>query len=144
MTERTPQLEPAAGAMVEDAAEVIAMPGGMPGFETCERFVLVTLPDLQPLTCLQGLDGARPSFLAVDPRIVEPGFSTHLSDSDRLRLGADASEVLLWLALVTVNAAGGATVNLRAPLVINPRRMMALQLVTADSPYAVDHPIQAE
>ena len=34
-----------------------------------------------------------------------------------------------------------AFINLRAPIVINPRRMLGLQLVSADSPYATDHPL---
>jgi flagellar assembly factor FliW len=36
-----------------------------------------------------------------------------------------------------------ATANLRAPLVINPASMRGIQLISLDSPYRIDHPLQA-
>jgi flagellar assembly factor FliW len=49
---------------------------------------------------------------------------------------------LLWLAIVASGPDGEATANLRAPLVINPTAMRGIQLITAHSPYRVDHRLQ--
>jgi flagellar assembly factor FliW len=34
-------------------------------------------------------------------------------------------------------------VNLRAPLVINPRTLRGIQLITSESNYRFDHPLRA-
>jgi flagellar assembly factor FliW len=106
----------------------------LPGFEQCRRFVVLQSADLDPLVQLVGVDGSRPSFLALDPRRVIFDYDMELSPADRARLEAAADEVLLWLAIVRLDDRR-LLVNLRAPIVINPRRMLGLQLVVANSPY---------
>ena len=120
------------------AGTVVTMTDGLPGFEKCRRFVIVTAPTLAPFTCLQGLDDAKPSFLALDPKAIAPDYQTALGDADRLRLGARSNDPLLWLALVRFDATV-AKVNLRAPVVINARTMAGLQLIAAESPYSTEH-----
>ena len=93
---------------------------------------------LEPLARLQGLDEAGPSFLALDPRVVLPEYEAVLPPADRRRLAADENDSLLWLALVRLEGRR-VLVNMRAPVVINPRRMIGLQVVPADSPYSTHH-----
>ena len=111
---------------------------GLPGFESCLRYVLLSAPALAPLTCLQALDGERPSFLALDPRAVLPDYHVDLTPSDLHRLGAGPGETLLWLALVRLEGER-VLVNLRAPVVVNPARMIGLQVMPADPPYSTHH-----
>lgn len=129
-----------AGRFAVDPADVITFPHGLPGFEACRRFVLVTAPELAPFTCLHGLDAPAPSFLAIDPRLVQSGYRVTPSGAERSRLGADPDETLLWLSVVRVDGEA-MHANLRAPVVVHPRRMVGLQLLGADSPYSTDHPI---
>ena len=119
---------------------LITFTDGLPGFERFREYVLVASPDLDPFTCMQGLDPSGPSFIAVDPHRVVDGYRGEVPPSERARLKAEADSQLLWLALVTVGDSG-ASVNLRAPLVINPDTMLGVQLVTIESPYALDHPL---
>jgi flagellar assembly factor FliW len=128
------------GAFPADAADIVTMVEGLAGFEHCRRFVLVTSTAIAPFTCLQGLDEPRPSFLAIAPRLVDSRYPDGLTLGDRLRLDATPDEPLLWLAFVRLTA-DAATVNLRAPLVLNPRRMIGLQIIAPDSAYALDHPL---
>lgn len=121
-------------------AGVITFAHGLPGFERCRRFVVVTSPDVAPFVCLNGLEAPQPSFLALDPRRVDPGYRLALGAADRRRLEAEDDEPLLWLALVRVDGAAAA-VNLQAPIVINPRGMRGLQVVGVDSPYSATHPL---
>ncbi len=114
---------------------IVEFAAGIPGFETCHRFVLVSSPELAPLACLQALDPPEASFLAVDPRLLEPGYDLTLREFERARLGA-GDEPLLWLAIVTI-ANGEATANLRAPIVINPRRMTGCQFIRDEVEYPV-------
>jgi flagellar assembly factor FliW len=135
------------GPSVQPRAEsaVIAFPAGIPGFESCRRFVLVTAPELAPFAYLNALDPPAASFLTIDPALIDPAYDRTLRDFERARLNAPASserpeDALLWLAIVTIGRDGG-TVNLRAPVVINPRRMIGCQFIRDESEYSVSFPI---
>ncbi|MEZ5316947.1 MAG: flagellar assembly protein FliW [Vicinamibacterales bacterium] len=123
--------------------EIVTFPEGLPGFETTRRFVLQKADGLEPFTLVRGLDDGAPAFVAIEPQRVDGDFRATIQPGDRLRLQARAGDALLWLALVTVQADGTVTVNLRAPIVVNPATMLGLQVVVADSPYALDHPLLA-
>jgi flagellar assembly factor FliW len=131
------------GAFELRSEDIISFPTGLPGFETARRFVILSTPGSAPLQCLQAVDGPSPSFLVVDPRLVLDGYRTRLNQSDLARLGVSDDSSLVWLAIITVGAEG-AFVNLRAPVVINPARMVGFQLVPSDSLYPLRHPLGAE
>src|SRR5262245_54543094 len=120
------------------ANTVIHFDEGLPGFESARRFVIVASPALEPFALVQAADEGEPSFLAIEPRLIDPSYASPLSDSDILRLGAEPKTPLLWLVLITMRPDGSATVNLKAPIVINPGTMRGLQLVAPDSPYPID------
>ena len=126
------------GTFTVDPADVVTFAHGLPGFERCRRFVLVSAPSLDPFTCLHGIDAPEPSFLTLDPHRVVSDYHTPLGDGDRHRLGMIAGETLLWLAVVHIDD-DSARVNLEAPIVINPRTMVGLQVMAADTAYATDH-----
>jgi flagellar assembly factor FliW len=130
------------GAFELRSEDVLSFPTGLPGFETVRRFVILSAPDFAPLQCLQSIEGPSPSFLVVDPRLVLEGYRTRLNQSDLVRLGVSDDASLVWLAIVTV-IAEGTFVNLRAPVVINPERMLGFQLVPSDSLYPLRHPLTA-
>ena len=109
--------------------DVLTFPTGVPGFERCRRFVLLSSDDLAPLQCLQSIDGPQASFLVIDPRRVLADFRCELSAADQARLGVHDRDTLLWLSLVTIELDGTITVNLRAPIVINPATMTGHQVV---------------
>jgi flagellar assembly factor FliW len=125
------------------AENVVTFPDGLPGFESTRRFVLVTSAGLDPFTLVRGLESGAPAFVAIEPRQVDAAYDASMDEANRTRLGAGAADTLLWLALVTVAPDGAATVNLRAPIVINPHTMLGLQMVVADSPYPLDYPLLA-
>jgi flagellar assembly factor FliW len=154
MTEATVSLAPAAhihglssqvttrfGKFAVEPPGVIQFAEGLPGFEQNRGFVLLSSRNLVPLRVLHAVDGPPVSFLAVDPRQVLAGYRTTLTTGDRLKLGADAETPLLWLALVTPHGDGDASVNLRAPVVVNPARMIGSQVMPHNSLYPLRHPL---
>ncbi len=138
-TDLTP-IETPFGTFEGRPRDIVTLVDGLPGFEDGRRFILLSSPTLEPLTCLQGLDGSTPSFLVVDPRFVDPDYSCRLDDLQRRRLGATLDTPLLWLAVVCVGD-NGSTVNLRAPLVVNPERMCGLQLLAGHDDCDTNHPL---
>jgi flagellar assembly factor FliW len=109
--------------------ETIRFPHGLPGFESCRGFVLMTSESFGPLQCLQAVEGPTASFLVIDPRRVLADFRCELSVADQARIGLHDRDTLLWLSLVTIELDGTITVNLRAPIVINPATMTGHQVV---------------
>ncbi|WP_396623532.1 flagellar assembly protein FliW [Luteitalea sp.] len=135
--------QPPSGAIRVDTAfgtfdvapsDVVSFPAGLPGFEECRQFVVLSSRELEPFKCLQSVEGPSASFLAVDPRRAFPDYRSGLSDVDRARLGDPDEDALVWLAVVTVQAEQ-TVVNLRAPIVINPARMLGYQLMPSNSLY---------
>ena len=134
------EIETRFGVFRANRRDVVVLIDPLPGFEGCRRYVVLSSAAIAPFTCLQGLEGARPSFLAVSPHVAEPAYQAAIGSGDRLRIGAKADAPLLWLALVRLES-DRAFVNLRAPLVINPERMAGVQLLDGDSDYPVDAPL---
>jgi flagellar assembly factor FliW len=125
--------------------EIINFPSGMPGFEACRKFVLLSSAELGVFQCLRSIEGPAASFVVVDPRRVLASYRTALSQADLVRLGTSPDGALLWLAIVTLeDATGQAHVNLRAPVVINPQTMVGFQLMPSNSLYPLRHPLSGD
>jgi flagellar assembly factor FliW len=129
------------GDFEADSRNLLQFPSGLPGFEQCRRFVLLSSIDAAPLQVLMSIDGTPASFLTLDPRLVLPDYRCQLGASDAERLGAEEGETMLWLVLLTIDQRGAAFANLRAPIVINPARMIGFQVVPQDSLYPLRHPV---
>ena len=133
-----PVTRPDAGAA--GAFHAIRFPRGLPGFEACRSFVLMASAADPMLQYLKSVEGPPASFLVIDPRRVMPDYRCELTETDRHQLGADShGGALLWLALVMVEPDGTITANLRAPVVINPARMIGQQVIPYHCTYALRH-----
>lgn len=132
------EVETRFGAFPVDPGSTVRFPNGLPGFESCRHFVVLSAAKLAPFTAIHGLDAPHPTFLAIDPRQVVEGYRVPLGPADRARLGLEGDGPLLWLAIVRFDDAG-VSVNLRAPIVVNPTSMVGVQVLGADTPYAADH-----
>jgi flagellar assembly factor FliW len=122
-----------------DPRDIITFPDGIPGYEGQREFVLLNSTDFAPLTVLHAVDAAEPCFLAVDPKSVLDSYRCDLGATDRLRLGAAEDTALLWLAIVSVNENGEVAANLRAPIVVNPQRMVGRQVMPNNCVYPLHH-----
>jgi len=120
-------------------SEAVTFPDGIPGFESCRNWVVMAAEDATPLRRLHAIDGADASFLAIDPRAVLDNYRCDLSVADRRRLGGGDSDPLLWLAIVMMEPGGALTVNLRAPIVINPKTMTGQQVLPHNCLYPLRH-----
>jgi carbon storage regulator CsrA len=119
----------------DDRQALSNSPTGCRASETCHQFVLISGPAVDPLRSSRAwVQPGRPSRRSI-PLRVAGGYRADLQASDRARLGAADGEALLWLALICPRPGQDPTVNLRAPLVINPRTLRGIQLITSESTY---------
>ena len=120
------------------ARNAVSFPDGIPGFEACRRFVLLSADSLAPLQRIESIEGPPAAFLGIDPRLVMEGYRCRLSDTDMRALGADGESPLLWFAIIS-EAEGVLYANLRAPIVINPQRMIGRQVLPDEGLYPIRH-----
>ena len=66
-------------------------------------------------------------------------YRCRLTETDLRALGADAETTLLWFAIISAEADGTLVANLRAPIVINPQRMIGRQVLPDDGLYPIRH-----
>ena len=122
-----------------DPRDIVSFPDGIPGYEGRREFVLLNSTDFAPLTVLHAVEPGGPCFLTVDPKSVLDAYRCELGATDRLRLGAADAAPLLWLAIFSVTEQGEVAANLRAPVVINPERMIGRQVMPNNCVYPLHH-----
>ena len=133
------------GKIPYEAGSVIEFPAGLPAFEERRKFVLIQLPKTHPLLFLQSLDAPDVCFPVLRALAVDPQYRLQLAKEDLRRLDLPTSrqprvgEDIECLAVVALRKAG-ATANLLAPVIINLRKMQAVQAVAGDS-YPLQHPL---
>ena len=113
------------------ADEVITFPEGLVGLEHLRLFALVDDPRVDPCRWLQSLDEPELAFVVVDPRVVEPSYEPNAPAGD------------LWAIITLRRAPERSTVNLLAPIVIDPQGRVGHQVVLHASGYALRHPISS-
>lgn len=120
----------------------LTLPDGLIGFEEHKEFALLELSDYEPFRWLQSFSDPGLAFPVLDPLGFVPSYEPQLSEPDRLALGLETGEKPLIFVIASVEDSGNnVTINLRAPLVIHPRRRVARQVVLADSRWDIQHPI---
>lgn len=122
--------------------DLFLIPDGLVGFRGYHQFVLWSDPEVGPLAWLQSATEASLAFALVRPSLAVADYRVELRPGDRtaLELGeADEPTVMVILN----RGEQGLTVNLQGPLVLNPARRLARQLVLTSSRYAVRYPLDA-
>jgi flagellar assembly factor FliW len=77
--------------------------------------------------------------------MVVPTYQPDIPDEDAGYLGLQGPEDACVLNIVTVSDATKATMNLKGPIVLNRRTLMAKQVIPANAAeYSVQHPLPVE
>ncbi|MGH2356138.1 MAG: flagellar assembly protein FliW [Chloroflexota bacterium] len=124
--------------------DVITFPQGLVGMGDRRRFALLDDPRIAPCRWLQSIDDPALAFVVVEPRLVVPDYEAGVSGDDAQQLELrDARDGDLW-AIVTVDAdPARSTVNLLAPVVVNPQQRLGRQIILDGSGYSLRHPVAA-
>ncbi|NNE65150.1 MAG: flagellar assembly protein FliW [Pyrinomonadaceae bacterium] len=109
---------------------VIDLVEGMIGLPDMKRAVLVEDPDFNPFYWLASLDDDASRFIVVETKLLFPDFSpeSHMSNGNDV-LDPD----ILYFAVVNVSSDWTkTTVNLKAPILLNPHTRRAAQVIFPD------------
>lgn len=124
------------------SASEIRLPLGLLGFEHLKDYLLLSNPEEEPFLWLRVKDDAALAFIVLNPFLVAPEYSPDIPKADVEFLGLKTPDDAILFNIVTVQAPGRATINLKGPIVINRHTMVGKQVVVANaSEYSVKHPL---
>lgn len=121
--------------------DVVTFEGGLIGFPSLHNFVMVVPKPESPFRWLQSVDDPSVAFLLAEPGRFVEGYDPVVGDSDvaSLDLG-DSDPVLIFVtASIPVGKPEAMTLNLAAPILINPANRKALQAILDNEAYTVKH-----
>ena len=126
------------GELELENGKVISMPDGMVGFNERQFFIL-NPGNGGPFSWFQALDNPGLAFVVVDPDQFFPEYQVKLTreEYDKLQLEPGDEMVLLCVATMAPDPRQ-ITINLQGPIVVNPAKMIARQVVM-DGNYASRH-----
>jgi len=125
-----------------DESKVIHMKEGMLGFEHLERYALFIQGEKIPFWWLQSVEDGSIAFVVINSLAVKPDYEPIISDAEVKSLEIESPEDAVLLSVVTIRSDPfKVTANLRAPIVVNSKKMLAKQVVLVDSDYSVRYPV---
>jgi flagellar assembly factor FliW len=114
------------------------------GFEQFACYAVIEDAATAPVLWMQSIEAPEALFPVVDAYLVVDSYGVDLSEAEVAALELERPEEARVLFVLTLHPDPSAiTVNLRAPIVWNTRRALAMQLVIADPELPVQHPIRA-
>ena len=134
------------GTLVIPEERIIHLPAGLAGFPEAHRFVLLERTAQATLRWLQCLDPEGPTFLVVDPFLVDPHYPLDqvrraMTDCG-LTVGPD--EPLAVAAVVAIPPEPEPpTANLLAPIVVQVDSRRGAQVILHDSGYGTREALRA-
>ena len=128
---------------------IFHFPYGLPGFEHDHAFLFLKQPHTEPLLFLQSLGNSRLCFILLPILVVDPNYAVNFDAEDlaALHLATGRQPVLgediLCAAIVTPGGGvqGEPTANLMAPVVVNLKEQIGMQVIQTGSPYSHREPI---
>ena len=123
---------------------VIEMRGGLLGFPDMTRFALIKMNDEGLVYRLQSLESEAVNFVVVPAMPFFPNYAPVVDDdvADRFNLAAGA-DVLVLLIVTLGETFKQSTVNLMAPVLLDPARQVAEQVIIENAGLSVRAPLMA-
>ena len=130
------------GAQEYDEGSVLHFPEGMLGFSRFTRYILIEEEGMRPFRWLQSLDDQELAFPVIDPHLIMKDYSSSIPAHELRKLDIEnPSELLTLVVAIIPEDPMKASVNLKAPLLINHKKMISKQIVLAESDFDVRTPV---
>ena len=121
--------------------EIIEVAKGILGFPKLRRYVVIAEKKDSHFRWLQSVEDSSIAFVVANPTDFFPQYRIKLRLSELEELKLDRTEDLLVFVIMTVPRSNPAEIsaNLLGPLILNPFKRLAKQVVLTDSPYTTRH-----
>ncbi|MDL2224962.1 flagellar assembly protein FliW [Eubacteriales bacterium OttesenSCG-928-M02] len=122
--------------------KVIEFPGGLPGFEELNQFIILEVTESKPLYWLQSIQDAYIALPVVIPFEFMDDYFIEIRDAELEELEIENNGDLLVLNVVTVpEEVHSMTANLAAPIIINTRTGVGRQIIIDARELPIRYPI---
>jgi flagellar assembly factor FliW len=128
--------------MPDTSTATICFEEGIIGVPRAKRFEILAADD-SPIRVLRCLDIDGFALPVVDPALADPAYRPSIPKRLAESIGLDPDSPAVVLA-VTVRDKTGSHCNLRAPIVLNPERRLALQIILDDRSLPLRAPLRLE
>lgn len=115
---------------------------GIPGFDEETEFALIDQGDGM-FVYLQSVRDKGIAFLLVDPFLFYPAYEFELPEGDKEELELD-TDVVVRCIVTLKEKLEQSTINLLAPVVLNPTKRLGKQVVLHQVSYQTKHPLWTE
>ena len=130
------------GGISVDDDRIIAMKGGILGFEHLKKYILLVQDEKTPFLWLQSVDDGATAFVVTNPQLIKADYEPLIHDEEVAKLEIEDITDVVLMAIVTIRSNPFVvTANLRAPVVINARKRLAKQVVLAEPDYPIQYNI---
>jgi flagellar assembly factor FliW len=128
---------------------LIDFPQGIPGFEHLQRFVCLEQPVARPIVYLQSATDPDLCFLTIPARSIDPAYAVRLTADEAACLNLQPSQTAIGtdiacMAILSTEPGMDPTANLFAPVIINIRGRIGLQVIQSHSQYSFRHSVVAD
>jgi flagellar assembly factor FliW len=128
------------GEVEIDEKQVYCFPEGLLGFAPIKLYFVLNNPKGGPFQWLQAVNPPELAFVVCAPRLFMPDYKVFVRKEDLQNIELENVDEGLVLVILTVPPnPQDITANLMGPLVFNPKKMLAKQLVLADPQYSTKH-----
>ncbi len=136
-------LSPKLGQLEIDVDLLLTFPEGIPGFHEIKEYALIEHGEESPFFWLQAISDPGLSFVVTNPLIFMDNYTPGIPSDALQLLEADDVDSLLTVAIVTIphEDPNKATVNLMAPICINPFNRKGRQVILHQSEYSHQEPL---
>ncbi|MGB9975636.1 flagellar assembly protein FliW [Thermovenabulum sp.] len=130
------------GEMEIEEEKIINFKNGIIGFENLKRFILIDHPGSDIIKWLQSVEEKSFALPVIDPVNFFPDYDPVISEGDLKNLNLNSIEDAVVLSILTVPSdVNRTTVNLKAPVVLNPLERLGAQLIAENPEYQIKQPI---
>ena len=132
------------GEVTVESTSVLTFPEGLPGFERLKTFGIIQVDDEAPFLRLLAVDEPSVGFVILNPMLTFPEYNPDFGGEDLEGLQIEAAEDLEMYCVVTLSKVPSeVTANLKGPIAINTRKMLARQMILVDDRYTTKHSLLA-
>lgn len=122
--------------------DIITLSAPILGFPDLNDFILISNEKSYPFLWFQSVQDPNICFILVEPDIFYPEFKPELNKREAKILGAEENAELKLFGIVVVpDQPKNATVNLRAPIVLNMEKKLAKQVILEDDKWQIKSPL---
>ena len=134
------------GLVEYEESDLLDFPDGIFGFTELKKFIPLVLDENEDNTILllQSIENPDIAFVVLNPFTLDPDYNPILTPEELSYLGVNSENALSYYVIsVLHNDYLKTTVNMKAPIVINPDRRIGMQVILSNTDYEFRKPLSA-